>query len=89
MWHNILVEKEASTEVHKRETSLMLGPTLEESSHVSVAKNLDTSKRIADILRKKKMSLMMSNPRRYLKRKAVQPLLPMKQSSYSFARKRV
>ena len=52
MWHNILVEEEASKEVHKRETSIMSSPSLEENSHGFTIENLGTSKRIVNTLRR-------------------------------------
>ena len=87
MWHETLADAEARIRVHKRETSLMPGISPKEDSHVSIVGNLGISKRIVNILRKTNVLLMMLYPRRYMRRKALQPLLPMKKNSYSFARK--
>ena len=73
MWHNILVEEEASIKVHKRETSLMPNPSPEENSHVFIVENLDTFKRIVDALRKTKVLRTMSNPERFLRRRVLPP----------------
>ena len=89
MWRNTLVEKEANREVHKRETSLMQGPSPKESSHVSISENLDTSRRKNDTLRKTKVLRMMSNLERFLRRRALQSWLQAKKSLCSFVSTRV
>ena len=70
MWLNIPAEEETDIEVHRGGTNPMPGLSPKVSSHVSIAESMDTSRRIVDTLRRTKVPQKMSNPERFLRRRA-------------------
>ena len=83
MWLNILAEEGTDKEVHKEGTNPKQGPSLEVSSRAFIVESLYTSRRIVDNLRRTKVPQRMSNPERFLRRRAHQPLLQVKRRSCS------